>query len=265
VRTETFTTPGAVRLSVAIASGRVEIEARPGATETLVELEALQGDSSHEADARIELRRRGDHAEVSVVTPRGGRISGREEYRVSITTPAGAAVDVSSASADVEARGTFSAFEVQTSSGDVEAEEITGRLKARTASGDLVFGRVEGDASVNSASGDVQLASLFGRGTLRSASGDVVVGEAAADLSISTASGGQTITSVATGEVTLRSASGDVHVGIRRGSRVHVDARSGSGELESELELGGEQPAGDGPLVELSATTASGDVRIVRA
>ena len=32
-----------------------------------------------------------------------------------------------------------------------------------------------------------------------------------------------------------------------------------------ELELGDEEPSGDGPLVELNAVTASGDVRIVRA
>ena len=65
--------------------------------------------------------------------------------------------------------------------------------------------------------------------------------------------------------MTLRSASGDVLVGIRRGSRVFVDARSASGEMDSELQLDDHEPATDGPLVEVDAVTASGDVRIVRA
>ena len=263
--TETFHTPGPVRLAVAVSAGRVDVQAVPGATETTVEFEVVKGDKSLESDARIELRQRGDDSEVIVTAPRAGRIFGREEFNVSIVTPEGAHADVSTASADVQARGTFSQFELETASGDVAVEHVTGRLKARSASGDLTFKTVGGEASVNTASGDVFVARLGGEGTFRTASGDVIVREADNGLSVNTASGDQKIASVAAGEVRLRAASGDVEVGIRRGSRVHVDARSGSGDLQSELELGDEEPSGDGPLVELNAVTASGDLRIVRA
>jgi DUF4097 and DUF4098 domain-containing protein YvlB len=82
-----------------------------------------------------------------------------------------------------------------------------------------------------------------------------------------TISGDLELESVAAGEVEIDSVSGDVQVGITRGSRLAVDATAVSGDLESEIELGGDEAAGggEGPLVELRARTISGDLRIVRA
>src|SRR5256885_1566725 len=65
--------------------------------------------------------------------------------------------------------------------------------------------------------------------------------------------------------VELQSASGDIKVGIRQGSNVWVDARAMSGDLSSELELGDDARGDDAPLVELRATSMSGDVRVARA
>ena len=66
-------------------------------------------------------------------------------------------------------------------------------------------------------------------------------------------------------DVELASASGDIRVGIKQGSRLWVDARSMSGDVTSELEVGDEEPGEDGPLVELKVTAMSGDVQVVRA
>ena len=118
---------------------------------------------------------------------------------------------------------------------------------------------------MNTASGDVQVGSAGGGGTIRSASGDVQIGEAAQRVSIQTASGDMVIDSIAEGSVDVKSASGDVRVGIKQGSRLHVDARSLSGDTTSELEIGGVEIATGGPLVEVKGTTMSGDIRIVRA
>jgi hypothetical protein len=69
--------------------------------------------------------------------------------------------------------------------------------------------------------------------------------------------------------VDLKSASGDIEVGIREGSNVWVDARAMSGELSSEVELGDVPLTDDGPddapLIELKATSMSGDIEVVRA
>ena len=73
------------------------------------------------------------------------------------------------------------------------------------------------------------------------------------------------------GRIELKAISGDVLVGVRRGSRVYVDANTVSGTTSSELDLSDspapapEALADDAPLVELFVKTVSGDVRIERA
>ena len=57
-------------------------------------------------------------------------------------------------------------------------------------------------------------------------------------------------------------------VGVRRGSRLAVDARSLSGDTSSEIDLDEFEEAGaadDAPLVELRATAMSGDIHVARA
>ena len=100
---------------------------------------------------------------------------------------------------------------------------------------------------MNTASGDVQIDSAGGGGTIRSASGDVQIGEAAQRVTVQTASGDLHVGSIAEGEVDAKSASGDVRVGIRQGSRLHVDARSLSGDTTSEVELGERRGSGRRP------------------
>ena len=135
---------------------------------------------------------------------------------------------------------------MKSASGDV-ALELVESLDAKVASGDVEVGRVDGEAHVDNASGDVEL------------------GEAGGSVKVRTASGDQQVRSVAEGRVDLTSASGDILVGIKQGSRVYIDARSMSGEVSSELELGDDAAGDDGPLVELQVTAMSGDVEVVRA
>ena len=66
--------------------------------------------------------------------------------------------------------------------------------------------------------------------------------------------------------MTLQSSSGDLTIGVARGSRLAVEARTVSGAASSEIPLDGEQAMSEtGPIVELHARTVSGDIRIVRA
>ena len=106
---------------------------------------------------------------------------------------------------------------------------------------------------------------MHGEAIVRTASGDVRVEEAADSITVQTASGDVRIGSATAGRVTIQSASGDQQVGIRRGSAVHLDVRTMSGDARSELEVREERPAADAPLVDLRATTMSGDIRIFRA
>ena len=263
MRTETFQTPGPVTLVVRVPAGRVELETvdRP---ETHVALESPGGGDEAENAARIELRDRGGGAEVAVeIQPRFG--FGDEDYRVAITAPHGSTVETTTSSADVEGRGRFGALDATTASGDVLFQDVDGDVRAKSASGDVILKRVGGRVGVETALGDVIVKSLAGDGTVRSASGDVIVKEADASLRVQTASGDHTIGSVAAGQVTLQSASGEISVGIRRGSRLWVDARSMSGTTSSDLDVGDVPDSEEGPLVELRATSMSGDIRVFRA
>jgi DUF4097 and DUF4098 domain-containing protein YvlB len=258
MRRETFDAPGALRMLVKLGSGEIDLESTDDRT-TEVRIEG-----PHEDDFRVEFNQRGDRAELIVESPKRFGLPSMKGHQITIRAPHGADLEVKSGSADVEARGRYGEVDLTTGSGNVVLDHAAA-LAVKSGSGDVEVKDVEREASFTSGSGDIEAARLGGRGTFRSGPGDISIGDAESDLSIVTASGDQTIRSASAGRLKLRAASGDVHVGIRQGSRVFVDARSAAGDMVSELELGDEAPAGDGPLVEVDATTASGDVRIVRA
>lgn len=283
MRTETFDTPGEVRLDIRLGAGEIRLESAAG-SETTVTLEPLRDDDATRAaieDARIDLRERGNGQEVLVEVR--GRQFRNAEVSVEIRCPEGADVKAKTGSAGIEGHGRFGSLDAQSGSGDVQFGELSGDakvdaasgdvqlgevgggLRVNTASGDVQVGQVGGQAKVNSASGDVQLGEARGQLDVNSASGDVQVREAGSSVGVNTASGDQTVGSVSQGKVALKSASGDLKIGIREGSALWVDARSRSGEVRSELPVSDAPPEGDAPHIELRATTMSGDIEIARA
>ena len=271
MRKERFDTPKHVRLEISLAEGRVDVQASD-TDETVVELSpAGRGtDRAREAieDSRVEARDRGDHHEVVVHVDQSRGFGFRVRstpIQITVSVPNGADATVNSASADVRGLGAFGKIEVNSASGDVYFEEAGGDVELKTASGDVNVPRAGSRVRVNTASGDIQLGTVAGAATVKSASGDVQIGEAGTELSVQTASGDTRVDAVTAGKVDLKSASGDMIVGVRRGSRLWVDAKTLSGDTQSELELGDDLADEEGPLVELRATAMSGDIRVVRA
>lgn len=274
MRTETYSTPGRVRLNLEIPSGKIEIETASD-EETHVQLEAL---SSNELvrelieTARIELIRRGDGYEV-VVEARvrhGFWVSfGRgPDILLRVTCPRRADVDIRTKSADVDARGEYGAVEVKTASGDLSVEHATEDVRVKTSSGDVHIAKADSRVEASSASGDVQVDSVGGEADIQLVSGDLHIREADDSVTANTVSGDQRLEAVLKGRMELRAISGDISVGVRRGSRLFVDANTVSGSTSSELELSDapqEAPSDDGQLVELFVKTVSGDVHIDRA
>ena len=231
-----FATPDPPRLRVSVPAGRIEIETGPR-TDTIVEIEGRDVE-----EFGVEQRGR------EIVVERRKRFGrGGGSYDVRILAPEGADAELALASADVRGTGRF------------------GEVRVRNASGDVQLGSVGGRLDVSTASGDVVVQAATGGGAIRTASGDVVVREAGERLGVMTASGDLVIAAIANGALDLKSASGDMRIGIAPGSRFHVDARSLSGETRSDLEILGVETTTEGPLVELKATSMSGDIRIVRA
>lgn len=273
MRRETFTTATPPRLRIQLSAGTIDVVTTEG-DETVVELEPRSGDEASQAaveGAQIELSDRHGRPELLVKVDdqsRGGLLGlfrNGADVRLAVQAPHGAELFADTASADLRASGELAAAEVDAAAGDIRVEEVAGDLEVNTASGDVQADRVGGDAKVNSASGDVRLRDVAGRAEVRTASGDVEIGVAGRAVKIRTASGDQQVGAVTEGEVSLQSASGDIRVGVRKGSRVWVDAGSASGETTSELDLDAAPADEDGPLVELRATTMSGDVTVVRA
>jgi hypothetical protein len=280
MRTETFSTPGPVRLDLELPAGGIEIETAE-TDETHVELEALSHKAGVEemvADARIELTRRGDVHQVSVEvrTRHGVWISfssgpdirlGTPDLRLRISCPKGAELDVRTKSADLRARGEYGKADIKTASGDVNIDQA-GDTYVKSASGDVHIDTVDGLLDVKTASGDLHVGSVAGNANMQLVSGDVYIGDCGGSVSANTVSGDQRYEAVVNGRVELRAVSGDIAVGIRRGSRVFIDANTVSGSTSSEFELADAPqapPDPDAPLVEVFAKTVSGDVRLERA
>lgn len=281
MRSETFSTPGPVRLDLELPAGAIEIETSE-TEETHVQLEALSANEQVQemvASARIELARRGDGYEVvvQVRTRHGVWISfsrgpdirlGTPEMRLRISCPARAELDVRTKSADLQARGEYGSVDFKTASGDASVETARD-VDVKTASGDVHFDRVEGSLDIKTVSGDAHVGSVAGNANFHCVSGDVYVGDAGGSIVATSVSGDQRYEAVVNGRLELRAVSGDIGVGIRRGSRVFIDANTVSGSTSSEFELADTPaqaaPAEDAPLVEVYAKTVSGDVRLERA
>jgi hypothetical protein len=281
MRSETYSTPGPLRLNLEIPSGEIEIDTR-NTDETRVELEAVANNDAIRdlvENSRIELIPRGDGHEVVVEAKsrhgifislsRGPDIRfGGPDVRLRITCPHDADLDIRTKSADLRARGEYGIVEVKTASGDLEVEKANDATRIKTASGDVHIGEAASSLEVQSVSGDLHAGSVRGDIRAQLVSGDVHVRDAGASISTNTVSGDQRFEAVQSGQIELKAISGDVMVGVRSGSRLYVDANTVSGSTSSELELSDSPapaPADDAPLVELFVKTVSGDVRIERA
>jgi DUF4097 and DUF4098 domain-containing protein YvlB len=141
-------------------------------------------------------------------------------------------------------------------------------LETKTASGDLVLhGEVEGDATIRTVSGDALLDRVGGELHVQTVSGDVQVGDVHRSISSKSVSGDVRIRAAHSGEAALTSVSGDIEVGVAAGTNLDVDANSVSGDLSSDVPLGGEREGihADGPTLIVRGKTVSGDFRVVRA
>ena len=267
---KSFEVAGPAELEIRLASGDITIDpTTDGCVE--VELTAYDDESQRLIDeALVELRESHGRPQLIVDVPhkRGfnlGQMFGRQGITCRIRCPEGSGVNAKTKSADLVAHGVLGGLNVQSASGDLEADRVTGGVNVKNASGDVTIREAGDGVNVQTASGDVDIEVVHGPINVNSASGDVSIGEAYDNVNVNTVSGDQDHGGVMRGTVSAHSVSGDVSIAVRRGSKVFLDCTTVSGDTSSELELSGDVPDGDGPLVEIRAKTVSGDIRITRA
>ena len=247
----TFDTPLPVTLEVTIPSGDIDVESADG------EQTYLTVDGDERMLEHVEVRNDGGRVVVTVRDKGkfgislGSLVLGNGGLRVQARVPHGAGVKVKTASADTDLKGTFTALDVNSASGDVEMRgEVAEAVRIKTVSGDVELERVDGDLSVQCVSGDIRVRSVAGSVETKSVSGDI------------------RIESLTAGDVRFTSVSGDIALGIAQGSLLDVDAGSTSGDLSSEVPLASEPLLGEStaaPTVVLRGRTVSGDVKVFRA
>jgi DUF4097 and DUF4098 domain-containing protein YvlB len=266
---QSFEVAGPVELEVRLASGDIEVDAT---RESGVEVELIAHDEESQRlvdDARIELR---DHGQgrptvvVDVPQKKGFsfQIFGRSGIECRIRCAPESGLSAKTKSADVDVRGVLGGLNVQTASGDVEVDRVSGGVNVKSASSDF-SARDVGAVNVQSASGDIDIEIARGPVNVTTVSGDITIGEAYDNVNANTVSGDQSHDAVMQGIVAAGSVSGDVTIAVRRGSKAFLDCTTVSGDTSSELEMTGDAPAGDGPMVEIRAKTVSGNIRITRA
>jgi DUF4097 and DUF4098 domain-containing protein YvlB len=196
-------------------------------------------------------------------------MNGHEVQRVSveleIDVPPGIALDLKSASGDLETEGIAADQTLETSSGDIEVRSA-GRVMLEAASGDAtVLGLSAGHLRVQS--GDLRVQNVTGPLDARTSSGDLTVGDAGDSLVLETVSGDLEVDRAPAG-IRATSTSGEIEVSRARG---RVDLESVSGGIHATLERGTvaahlETSSGDirvrlaGLPCELDAQTSSGDI-----
>lgn len=265
---KSFEVSGPVELEIRLPAGAISIDP---SVEGRVEIDLVAHDDESQRlvdEARVELRDNSARPQVNVILPQKRGFSfgfGREGVSCIVRCPHGSSVSAKTKSADLSASGTLGGLSFATASGDTNVERIDGSINVKTASGDVQAGEVSGGVNIQSASGDVTVEVARGPASVGSVSGDVTVEEAYDNLNTNTVSGDQDLRAVMRGNVSAQSVSGDVTIGVRRGSKVFLDCNTLSGDTSSDLEVSGDAPAGDGPLVEIRAKTVSGDIHITRA
>ena len=219
---------------------------------------------------RVEVEVEGRNAEELAIEQRGGRIQVRTPNRsgsrwnsfdVTVRTPAGADLEVSAASADVDVQVDLGSLSARLASGDIRAGSIEGDAAVEAASGDVELGEVGGSLSANTAAGDVRLGRAGGRAAVHTASGDVQLGTVLAALSSSTQSGDVEVEDYEGGDLECNSTSGDVRIGLPSGRTLDIDLNTLSGDIRSDFSPEG----GEGATARLRVKTISGDIILLRA
>ena len=226
------------RVVVKNVAGLVQVQAWD---QNRVEVKGTLGDGV----TRFDFSGGGQLVTMEVVVPR--LHVRRIESQLSISVPAGAALDVEAVSADVRINEVEGEINATTVSGDLAAHNAVRAVRATSVSGNVEVSANGSSVTAKTASGDLRVSGTMDSVQADSVSGSVEVKGSARRVALETISGDATVTGTMA-EVKAKTVSGDVQV--NRASE-QADASSVSGDISVD----------GGPLVSASFSTESGDVK----
>ncbi len=256
-------------VSVSNVSGSIRIE-----THDAAEVRVTGTADDEVEDVRVESS--GGDVSVEVKLPRRIRGGGGDADLV-IRVPRGAAVEVETVSAGIEAEGTEGDLELESVSGDIDVRAAKGELRASTVSGAIDLVSIGGEIEAESVSGAITIEPngapvsaettsgrvRIGKGTITSLSCTSVSGEievkvgavkgASPEIDLENFSGGVLLVMPGSigAEVSVESFSGGIETDF--GGRVHHEKMGPGASLEESWGDGG---------VRISLSTFSGSVEL---
>lgn len=129
---------------------------------------------------------------------------------------------------------------IATSSGDISVKSLSGPARADSASGEIKFENVGGQVHVHSSSGDLTLDRIGSAIDAYASSGDIEARHLATDANLVSSSGSVTAEFAhfdAVHVVRMESSSGDISLTVPRGVGFKIEASTGSGSIDSNLQL----------------------------
>lgn len=238
-------------LALRLHSGRVEVSGTDGDTASIRDLEGNDIDDRFEverAEGRLAARPR-DRALFDFGLGRRRRGSAH----LAVEVPRSATVSIDTANGDIDARGLRGDQRYGTASGEITLADASGQIAVDDVSGTV---RVRASGAIE-LSGRIVSGDLSVRGgTLRS----VALASTSGDIELDTPIDGP-------GPFSLQTVSGDVRVSAT--GNLRVEARTVTGEIESELDHRARSGPGRGALVvgdggrTLAFRSISGSLRIV--
>ncbi|MUL80437.1 MULTISPECIES: DUF4097 family beta strand repeat-containing protein [unclassified Mycolicibacterium] len=260
----TFHTPEPITAVVEVVAGAVHLAATDR-DDTVVDV--WPRDPERASDVRAAEQTRIDFRNGTLVVTAGRKVLslGRGgAVRVDIALPARSRLDLSSASADIDADGVYSDCRSASASGAMRVATVAGNIKADSASGDITIGDLAGNARIATASGDAAIDRIDGDVKFQAASGSLTIGTLRGHATHQAASGSVTVTVAVSGALSAQTGSGEVEVGIPEGTAARLELKTHSGAVDNGLQASDGPADGDETLV-VRARTGSGDISIRRA
>ncbi len=263
-RTTSFPLSGPINLATTIGSGSITVRARDDLEEATVTLSARTSDSDILDRVTVELQGPTLVVKGPVKSGRGGFWRNEHDsVDAEIVVPTGTALKIATASAPVTVTGTSGGADIVTGSADVTIDTVGGDLRLRAGASGCRVGAVHGDVSLHNGSGPAHFGEIGGRLKVGTGSGDLDVTVVRGGVRTRAGSGNARLDAVF-GDVDAMTGSGSLTVGLPSGVTARIDARSGSGQVHSDLPVAS-AAAGNGPAISIRLRSGSGAVRLFRA